>query len=471
MNGSPQSDLPVLLVDDEETILASISNVLAASGIEPLLTCSDSREVLPILDRQEVEVILLDLAMPHLRGEVLLEQVRRDHPEIPVIIVTASDDLEIAVRCMKQGAFDYMVKAVEPSRLVSGVRRAIEMRRLERRYSNLKEHLLSDSVAHPDAFAPIVTVSPRLGAIFRFIESIAPSAETILITGETGTGKELIAEAVHAVSGRRGPLVKVNSAGLDDTVFADTLFGHSRGAFTGADTIRKGLTQQADEGTLFLDEIGDLSPSSQIKLLRLIEAHEYYPLGSDLPRFTTARFLIATNRDLTQQVSSGQFRRDLYYRLQTHEIRLPPLRERKEDLPLLLDHFLEDAARDLKKKRLAVPRELFTLLDTYDFPGNVRELRSMVYSAVSVQKEKTLSLRPFREAMGKMEIEPPIYADDETAASFPARLPSLKEATENLIEEALKRSQGNQAIAASLLGISPQALSKRLTRRRRMQTK
>ncbi len=465
MSGSSQSDLPVLVVDDEEAILTGITNVLAASGIDSVLTCSDAREVLPLLERRDFDVILLDLAMPHLRGETLLEQLREQHPEVPVIIVTASDDLATAVRCMQRGAFDYMVKAVEPSRLVSGVKRAVEMRRLERRYSNLKAHLLSDTVSHKEAFASIITSSGRLESIFRFIESIAPSSETILVTGETGTGKELIAEAIHAVSGRRGALVKVNSAGLDDTVFADTLFGHARGAFTGADSARKGLALQAENGTLLLDEIGDLSAPSQIKLLRLIEGREYYPLGSDLPRSTNARFLLATNRNLPERVVTGEFRRDLYYRLQTHEIRLPPLRERKEDIPILLDHFLDEATRDLGKRRLAVPPELFLLLDTYDFPGNVRELRSMVYSAVSVQKERVLSLRPFREAMGKLEGESPNSADRE-ALSFPDRLPSLKEATERLIAEALRRSHGNQAIAARLLGISPQALSKRLSRRR-----
>lgn len=455
----------MLVVDDEEAILVGISNLLAASGIDPVLTCSDAREVLPLLERQAIEVVLLDLAMPHLRGEVLLEHLRREHPEVPVIIVTASDDLDTAVRCMKLGAFDYMVKAVEPSRLVSGVKRAVEMRRLERRYSDLKEHLLSDIIVHRDAFNRIITASPRLEALFRFIESIAPTSETVLITGETGTGKELIAEAVHAVSGRGGMLVRVNSAGLDDTVFADTLFGHARGAFTGAEAVRKGLCGQAENGTLFLDEIGDLSPSSQIKLLRLIEAREYYPLGSDLPRSTNARFVVATNRELTQRVSSGGFRRDLYYRIRTHEIHLPPLREREEDLPLLLDHFLDEAAHDLGKKRLAVPPELFTLFETYDFPGNVRELRSMVYSAVSVQKERFLSLRPFREAMGKLDIEPPATPGGPVPA-YPNRLPSLKEATEGLIAEALRRAHGNQTTAAGLLGISPQALSKRLSRRR-----
>ncbi len=464
MKSRPLADLPVLLVDDEEAILSGISKVLVAAGIPQIVTCSDARDVLGIVDRQEIEAILLDLAMPHIRGEVLLEQLRERHPEVPVIIVTASDDLETAVRCMKQGAFDYMVKAVEPSRLVSGVKRAIEMRRLSRQYSSLKERLLAEDIGNPDAFGRFITASPRVQAIFRFIESIAPSAEPVLITGETGTGKELVAEAIHAASGRRGSLVTVNSAGLDDTVFADTLFGHSRGAFTGAEAVRKGLVQQAEAGTLFLDEIGDLSASSQIKLLRLLESREFYPLGSDLPRVTSARFVVATNRDLPRMVAAGQFRRDLYYRLQTHEVRLPPLRERKEDLPLLLDHFLDQAARDLGKKRLAVPHELLTLLEVYDFPGNVRELRSMVFNAVSLQKEKTLSLRSFRDAMGRMEPERGPDGPTESLA-FPARLPTLHEATAMLIREALTRSKGNQAIAAGLLGITPQALSKRLARR------
>jgi DNA-binding NtrC family response regulator len=466
MKGGLTPDLPVLLVDDEETVLSSMSRILKAAGIERLLTCADPRNVMGILEGTEIEVVLLDLAMPHIRGDALLRQIRERFPQIAVIIVTASDDVDVAVRCMREGAFDYMVKTVEPSRLTSGVRRAIDMRRLTRQYSTLRQNILSDTVDHPDAFQRIVTRNSRLRAIFRFIESIAPTAETVLITGETGTGKELFAEAIHAASGRRGDLVRVNSAGLDDTVFADTLFGHARGAFTGADAIRKGLVQQADRGTLFLDEIGDLSAPSQIKLLRLVESFEYYPLGSDLPRVTSARFVIGTNRDLPSLVASGQFRRDLYYRLQTHEIRIPPLRERRDDLPLLLDRFLEEAARQLGKKRLAVPPELLTLLETYDFPGNVRELRSMVFSAVTRQRERMLSLETFREAMGRTELDlsPPAAGGD---LAFPDRLPTLKQVTARLIEEALVRSKGNQAIASGLLGISPQALSKRLGRRTR----
>ena len=458
-------EFPVLLVDDEEQVLSSASKVLKSTGINNLLLCQDSREVMPLLAETEVEAILLDISMPHLSGDVLLTEIRETCPQIPVIIVTASDDIEIAVRCMKAGAFDYMVKAVEPSRLISGLRRAIELRQLSRRYSDLRERMLADEISHPAAFSRIVSQNRRMQASFVFVEAVAPTAETVLITGETGSGKELFAEAIHSVSGRKGPLVTVNVAGLDDTMFADTLFGHSRGAYTGANESRKGLAQQAQDGTLFLDEIGDLSSASQIKLLRLLETHEYYPLGSDLIRSTSARFVLATQRNLKEQVEAGQFRKDLYYRLQTHEIRIPPLRERKDDLPLLLGHFLDEASRKLSRKKLAVPAELLTLLETYDFPGNVRELRSMIFNAVSRQKEKMLSLKSFREAMGRDNIELPVRTEEDKL-DFPEKLPTLREVTENLIEEALLRARGNQAIAAGLLGLSPQALSKRLSRKR-----
>ena len=458
-------ELPVLLVDDEPTVLSSMEKILKSAHFDNLRTCSDPREVLPLLEQQEADAILLDIAMPHLTGDLLLKQIHQLYPHIPVIIVTASEDIDMAVACMKEGAFDYMIKAVEPNRLISGVQRAVEIRRLARRYNSLRERLLAEKLDHPEYFRSIVTRNPRVQSIFRFIESIAPTSETVLITGETGTGKELFAESIHAASGRNGTMVKVNSAGLDDNVFADTLFGHTRGAYTGADSERKGLVRQADAGTLFLDEIGDLSAASQIKLLRLIESREYYPLGSDLPRATNARFIIATHRVLPEMVNAGRFRRDLYYRLQTYEIHIPPLSERKDDLPLLFEHFHSRASEQLSKRQLAVPAELLTLLETYDFPGNVRELRSMIFNAVSRQKAKMLSLQPFREAMGYRgeQLGPGL---SEPSFHFPEKLPTLKGLTEQLIREALERSGGNQAIAAGLLGITPQALSKRLKRRK-----
>jgi DNA-binding NtrC family response regulator len=326
--------------------------------------------------------------------------------------------------------------------------------------------MLSGELRHPEAFASIVTRSERMLALFVFVEAVAQSLETVLIVGETGTGKELIAEAIHAASGRSGELVRVNVAGLDDTMFSDTLFGHTTGAFTGAVNQRKGIIAQAGEGTIFLDEIGDLSPASQVKLLRLLESGEYLTLGSDLPRTTRARFVVATSRDLRALVSEGVFRKDLYYRLQTHEVRIPALRDRREDLMDLVEHFQREASESMGKEKLAVPAELERLLGAYDFPGNVRELRSMVYKAVAVQKSRMLPLSPFREAMGMGAASegPP---GESGAIQFPDRLPTIRDATEQLIDEALRRSANNQSVAAGLLGISPQALSRRLRNRPR----
>jgi len=455
---------PVLLVDDEEAVLAGEARVLAAAGINNTQSCSDPREVMTLLSRTGADAVLLDIAMPHMSGDRLLELIRERCPDLPVIMVTASTDVGAAVGCMKAGAFDYMVKPVEPSRLASGVRRAVEMRALARRYSALRERVLSEHLEHPEAFTAIVSECRRMHAALALADALAPTDETLLITGETGTGKELLAEAVHRASGRRGPLVAVNAAGLDDTMFADALFGHHRGAFTGAEENRPGLVQRAEEGTLFLDEIGDLAPSSQVKLLRLVERHEYYPLGSDVNRSSSARFVIATNRDLRSLSAAGSFRTDLYYRIQTHEIRLAPLRERREDLAPLVSRFLDEACAKLGKPRLALPPQLPDLLASYHFPGNVRELRSKVFAAVSRQKTKMLSLDAFREAMGRGA--PPVENPGPAGGLvLGERIPTLKEATEGLITEALARSRGNHAIAAGLLGITPQALSKRLSRR------
>jgi DNA-binding NtrC family response regulator len=265
-------------------------------------------------------------------------------------------------------------------------------------------------------------------------------------------------------------MISVNVAGLDDTIFADTLFGHVKGAFTGADSSRNGMVEEAAKGTLFLDEIGDLSLLSQVKLLRILQEGEYFPLGSDKPKRLLARIMVATNQDLQAKMNAGQFRKDLYYRLQTHNVHIPPLRERKEDVPLLLDTFLEDAARDLGKKKPTAPKELAQLLETYSFPGNVRELRSMVYDAVSYHKGGVLSMALFLKAMDKKELPTP--ARDTALAgagnifSGLNTLPTPEHAYQLLIEEAMRRAKGNQSQAARLLGMSQPALNKRLKRRK-----
>ena len=457
-------DYPVLMVDDDVHVLESQLTVLRSNGINNLLSTGDSRQVIELLRSREIETVLLDLSMPYISGEDLLSQIKDDYPHIPVIVVTGTNEIEVAVKCMRAGAFDYMVKAVEENRLVSGVRRAVEYRELKREYWELRKKLLSDKLNSPEAFSHIITQDRKMQSIFLFVESIAKTDETVLIVGETGVGKELIARTVHDLSRPEKPFIAVNVAGLDNTMFSDSLFGHKKGAYTGAVEPRKGFLKQTDGGTILLDEIGDLSLASQVKLLRLLETREYYPLGSDLTMETDARIIVSTNKNLIEAVGTGEFRKDLYYRLSAHEIMLPPLRDRKKDLPLLVNHFLDEASKKLSKKKLATPPELDGLLETYDFPGNIRELRAMVFDAVSKQTDKMLSTKPFRDAMGR-DVQVLSRVETVELITFKDRLPTLSQASDILIAEAMKRAKGVQSTAAMLLGITPQALGKRLSRK------
>ncbi|UCH19435.1 MAG: sigma-54-dependent Fis family transcriptional regulator [Deltaproteobacteria bacterium] len=469
MTESANPICPVMMVDDEEQALHGFEMALRSARMNNFIQCQDSRTVMPLLASQDVEVILLDLRMPHITGEELLPKITSDMPEIPVIIITGANDVETAVKCMKHGAFDYMVKPVEKSRLVSGVQRAIELRELQRENRRLKAHVLSDKLAHPEVFAEIITSSTSMRSIFQYVEAIATSPRPVLITGETGVGKELIAKAVHALSNRKGAFVAVNVAGLDDQVFSDTLFGHGKGAFTDAHEARSGLVERASGGTLFLDEIGDLNNACQVKILRLLQEGEYRPLGSDVAKRSDARILVATNQELDALQSSGKFRKDLYHRLGDHHIHIPPLRNRREDLDVLLAHFLDRASETLGKKKPTPPEELVTLLRTYHFPGNVRELEAMVYDAVSSHKSGKLSMDVFKSHItkthpGTSTDTVDLSAENNKLINFDKhkQLPTLKQAEKLLIDEAMRRSDGKQSIAAGLLGISRQALNKRL---------
>ena len=467
MSESVYPQYPVMLVDDEVQTLASFEIALRSAKMNHIIRCQDSREVMPCLSNSEIEVMLLDLRMPHISGEELLPQIIGDFPDIPVIVITGANDVETAVQCMRLGAFDYMVKPVERSRLVGSVRRAVDLRELQRENRSIKASFLSGTLKHPEAFSEIITNSPNIRSIFQYAEAIATSPRPVLITGETGVGKELFARAVHTLSNRSGKFVAINVAGLDDNVFSDSLFGHKRGAFTGADQTRSGLVEQAFEGTLFLDEIGDLSIASQVKLLRLLQEAEYLPLGSDVAKRSDARIIVATNQNLEASQASGGFRKDLYYRLCDHQIHIPPLRERIEDLPLLVDHLLDKAARNLGKKRPTPPQELITLLAGYHYPGNVRELESMIYDALSRHQSGKLSMEAFKSHIFQKSStpaeKPPVRTDGDSArVIFSESLPTLRQIEDLLVEEAMRRTGDNQSIAALTLGISRQALNKRL---------
>ena len=461
---------PIMIVDDEEQILLAIDTTLRMAGMNNIITCQDSTKVMNHFSEHKVEVVLLDLTMPDIDGEELLSTINLEYPEVPVIVVTGAVDIETAVRCMKEGAFDYIVKPIEEDRLLAAVRRGVAFRELERENLALKRHILTDALEQPAIFSDIVTNNKAMLSVFKYVESIADSSAPVLITGETGTGKELIARAVHASSGVNGDFVAVNVAGLDDHIFSDTLFGHVKGAFTGADDARRGLVEQAAGGTLMLDEIGDLSQASQVKLLRFLQEGEYFPLGRDEPKRSHVRIVAVTNENPRRLKEAGKLREDLFYRLDTHHIEIPPLRERMEDIPVLVGYFLEEEARTLNKKKPTLPRELWPLLGTYSFPGNVRELRSMVLDAVSTHKSGTLSLRLFRsriakERASKIESRPTPQIETDGIV-WPTDLPTKKELIEMHVAEAMKRANGNQSIAASMLGISQQALSKRLKQNR-----
>ena len=458
---------PLVLVDDEEHVLISFDTELRENGFNHIVSCADSREVIPLLAERKAAAVLLDLWMPHLSGEELLEHIASEYPETPVIVVTGIDQAETAVRCMKSGAFDYLVKPVESGLLAATVNRALKYRELSDEVESLKDRLLDDRLEHPEAFESILTRNGHFLALFRYVDAIAPGRQPVLITGETGVGKELFARAIHAAGDRSGPLLAVNAAGLDDAVFADTLFGHQKGAYTGADQTRIGLIEKAAGGTLFLDEIGDLSQASQLKLLRLVQEREYMPLGDDQVKKMRARLVAATNQNLEEQLESVRFRRDLYYRFRSHRIHVPPLREHLDDIPILVEHFLQMAAEEMNRKTPTPPPELFTLLGNYHYPGNVRELKAMVYDAVSQNRSNMLSLASFYkyirpiESGGGRNIGQCL---DKASTLFAScrQLPTLNQADELLVAEAMKRSNGNITQAAGLLGISRQALSKRL---------
>jgi DNA-binding NtrC family response regulator len=454
--------LPILLVDDEELFLRTAAMSLMSEGISNTVMCNDSRQVLKIVSEKQFGIAVLDLTMPHINGLELLPILTKDYPDIIVIIITALNDVKIAVECMKKGAFDYIVKPVRKEELISCIRKAFVIQEMKFEAAALKQSVLTNRIQSPDGFSEIVTRNEGMFNLFKYTEAIASTSLPVLITGETGVGKELMARAVHKISNRSGKFITVNVAGVDDTMFSDTLFGHKKGAFSGADNDRKGLIDEATGGTLFLDEIGDIRPESQVKLLRLLQEGSYFPLGSDLPKHSTARIITATNRNLKQMQLTGTFRRDLYYRLEAHIISIPSLKERSDDLPLLVDYLFECAANELQKNKPSYPKELLALLRMYSFPGNLRELRGMIFDAVSQHTSGILSLDSFKKKIGSSVLKPTPCSETNNSNDeliFPEMLPSLHTTERALIMEALKRAGGNKSLAAHMIGLTRQTLN------------
>lgn len=437
-----------------------MSLTLERQGYNNLMTCSSPQDVKNIVSTEQVGLVLLDLTMPIISGQELLNWFTEEHPDITVIIFSGLNQIDAAVDCVKKGAFDYIVKTADQEQILESIKRAINTQELSLENHALRTQLLSNTAQKSDYFSSIITVNNQMYSVFRYLESIGQSNQPLLITGESGVGKELIAQATHAASKRSGELVTVNVAGLDDNIFSDTLFGHSKGAFTGADKQRSGLVERASGGTLFLDEIGDLSPASQIKLLRLLQEGEYYPIGSDRPKRIEARVIVATHQDLAERQSEGKFRKDLFYRLRTHRVDIPPLRERSEDIPPLLNHFMRVACEEMGKAPLKIPKSLPSRLMHYPFPGNARELRALVYDSVSQTQGETLATTPFDAILENVSIQN--FGEEKVKFSENQPLPTLNQLSEMLVNEAMLRADRNQSLASQMLGISQPALSKRL---------
>ena len=459
----------VLVVDDNVDFLSEIKLLLASNDIRDVLALSNSSEVIPLLEMGGVSVVLMDWMMPEKSGADLLPLIIHRFPHVPVIIMTAVNDVQTAVGCIKQGAFDYLTKPIDVNRLLTGLNKAFQINELAVQNRRLKEYLLGDTLLSPDVFENIRTVNPRMQAIFKIVETMAGTYNPVLITGETGVGKELIARAIHRSSGRQGPFVALNVAGLDDMMFADTLFGHKKGAFTGANEPREGLIAKAQGGTLFLDEVGDMGAESQVKLLRLLQEKEYYRLGSDALIKSDARIIAASNCNFEAMMNQGRFRRDLYHRLRSHHIHIPPLRERAEDIPLLIDYFLDKATRQSGRPVPVISRAARNALEAYEYPGNVRELMHLIENAVACNSSAALGIDDFIGV--------------ETAADTPKRnlrifrdkhfrlqmnfdsFPSIDKVEQMIIEEAMRMTSGNKSVAADLLGISRPTLNRKLDSR------
>lgn len=460
-------DQRILIVDDDATALTLYEMILRSAGYNNIVICNDGAEVEFRLQDNDVSLVLLDIKLPGLSGVEVLEQITGTKANLPVVMITGDEDLQTVITCMKKGAYDYITKPPARTRLVTAVKKALEWRELNGELWAMGRRVLDRAALEkPEAFSALVTISDSMLAIFQYVEAVARTNRPVLIMGESGTGKELLARAIHESSGRQGAMITVNAAGLDDALFSDTLFGHKKGAFTDAHSDRLGLVERAAGGTLFLDEIGDLAPASQVKLLRLLQEREYYQLGSDLSRSTDARVVAATCVDLGKRIKDGRFRRDLFFRLMAHQVTLPPLRDRREDLMPLTQALLLEAARELGRGIPRIPKELNSLLNLYDFPGNVRELHSLVFDALSRTSGNALNLATFRNLVHGKEA-PDVSSselDYDGLVELFGHFPTMKEITNTVITSALEKAGGNQSLASRMLGVNQSTLSRRIAR-------
>ncbi len=439
----------ILVVDDEKNYLVVLDALLSEAGYD-VLTAAGGARALAVLEEEEPDLMITDMRMPRLSGLELMAQVKQMHPDLPVIVMTAFGTVENAVEAMKLGAVDYIMKPFENQELLLTVEKALKLRRLV-----AQNRLLKEDASRGRGFGSIVGDSRPMRQVFELVEKVAATKATVLITGESGTGKELIARAIHQRSPRaEEPFVPVNCMALSETLLESELFGHEKGAFTGAVGRRKGRFELADKGTLFLDEVGEIAPSLQVKLLRVLQERTFERVGGNQPLSVDVRIVAATNRDLARAVASGQFREDLFYRLNVVRLELPPLRERKEDLPALVAHFVRRYAAEVGRTAPGVSPEAMQVIYDYAWPGNVRELENALERAVIMAGAE---IRPHDLPL---EVRP--AAAEVCAPDLPQDM-SINQAVEDLerrmILRALEAADGVAAHAAEALGLTKSNLA------------
>jgi two-component system response regulator HydG len=441
----------ICICDDEEGILKYLKKLLKGHQVTTFSRGSDLLAHLASSTGERVELLLQDLRMPDLDGIRILQLVKEKRPELPVIIMTAFATVDDAVQAIKLGAYDYVTKPCPNEKLLGMVENVLQMRRLATENRRLREELAGGA---PEQ---IVFASPRFREVYDLTLKVASSDANILVLGESGTGKELIASALHHNSLRRSrPFVSLNCAALTDTLLESQLFGHLRGAFTGAVANQKGMMEEADGGTLFLDEIGDVSQPLQAKLLRVIQERDFIPVGSTRPKKVDVRFVAATNKDLQREVAEGRFREDLYYRLNVITINLPPLRDRPEDIEPLAHHFLRRFAARMGKDISAITAEGLAALQAYGWPGNVRELENVIERAVILTNGNSIAADVIPLRAGQTS------APTQQVQSPQPTMVALEEMERQHIEAVLKGNHYNKSRTAEILNISRRTLDRRI---------
>ncbi len=445
----------ILIVDDEKHQRDTLSEYLTSQK-HSVLTSPGVEEAIQIINSRIIDIVFTDFKMPGKSGLDLLREVKKINPDTQVVIMTAFGTIENAVTAMKEGAFDYITKPIDLDEIDFLIKRIKERQNLISENKRLKEQLTDKY-----KLSGIISSSAKMEEVLSIASRVSESKASVLIRGESGTGKEVLAKAIHFSSERKDkPFVAVNCAALNENLLESELFGHEKGAFTGADRQKRGRFEIANGGTLLLDEIGDLPSATQVKLLRVLQEEEFERVGGTQTINVDVRIIAATNRNIEKLIEDGRFREDLYYRLNVVTINIPPLRERREDIPTLIDYFLKKYIPDTKKSKAEFSKEAFDILMRYDYPGNVRELENIVHHSLVLSREELISTEDLPISL-RNKISESKKPCDESDLETPMNV-QVERLEQRLVKEAIAKTKGNQTAAAKILGIPERNLRYRL---------